>query len=69
MIDEVARARRARQARDGLEPWMTKQQIAEHLGFSTRWVEIRMREGLPSSTMGGRRRYLASEVEAWLRTR
>lgn len=48
------------------EPWLSKRQIAEHLGRSTRWVELRVREGLPSKMIGGRRGFRLSEVEAWI---
>jgi hypothetical protein len=48
------------------EPWVTKRQVAAHFGFSTRWVELRIRDGLPSRMFGGRRRFRLSEVEAWL---
>jgi predicted DNA-binding transcriptional regulator AlpA len=48
------------------EPWLTKRQVAVHLGFSTRWVELRMREGMPSRLMGGCRRFRLSEVEGWV---
>ncbi len=54
-------------ARGDFEPWVSKRVLARHLGFSTRWVELRHREGLPSQLVGGRRRYRISEVEAWLR--
>ncbi len=47
------------------EPLLSKRQIAEHYGYSTRWVELQMRKGLPSRVRGGHRRYLLSEVEAW----
>jgi hypothetical protein len=50
----------------GSEPWLSKRQIAAHFGFSTRWVEMRVREGLPSQMIGGHRRFLASECEEWL---
>ncbi len=48
------------------EPWLSKRQIADYFGRSTRWVELRMREGLPSKMIGGQRGYRLSEVEAWL---
>jgi excisionase family DNA binding protein len=51
------------------EPWLSKQQLAAHLGYSTRWVELRVREGLPSRKMGGRRRFRLSAVEDWLEER
>ena len=40
----------------GSEPWVSKRQIAAHFGFSTRWVELRVREGMPS-LFGGHRRF------------
>ena len=51
------------------EPMLTKQQLALHYGFTTRWVELRTREGMPSTLIGGRRRYRISEVETWLQSR
>ena len=56
--------------RCGFEPWLTKRQVAAHYGYrSTRWVELRVREGMPSHMRGGRRRFLLSEVEAWFEGR
>jgi hypothetical protein len=52
--------------RRSAEPWLSKRQIADHFGRSTRWVELRVREGLPSKMIGGRRSFRLSEVEAWL---
>ncbi|HET9154264.1 MAG TPA: hypothetical protein VFN85_09140 [Solirubrobacterales bacterium] len=51
------------------ERWITKQQLARHLGFTVRWIEYQQRLGLPYLRMGGMNRYRASEVEAWLRDR
>lgn len=45
---------------------MNKRQLAEQFGFSTRWVELRVREGMPSRMLGNQRRFLLSECEAWL---
>ncbi len=56
----------ARRVRDGLEPYMTKQQLADYLGFSVRWVEYRVHEGLPHKTIGRRLRFQRSVVEQWL---
>jgi excisionase family DNA binding protein len=56
-------------SRTHYEPWLTKRQVAAHFGFSTRWVELRIRDGLPSQMMGGRRRFRLSEVEGWLEKR
>lgn len=51
------------------EPMLSKRKLAEHLGFSTRWVELRMRDGMPSYVQGNQRRFLLSEVEPWLAQR
>jgi hypothetical protein len=52
------------------EPELSKRQLAERLGFSTCWVELRVREGMPTSSIkGNQRRFLLSEVEAWLADR
>lgn len=52
--------------RAGSEPWLSKRQIAAHFGFSTRWVELRVRKGMPSQLIGGHRRFRISECEAWI---
>lgn len=52
-----------------VERVLTKKQLAAELGRSERWVELRMREGLPSlppTRRYGMRRFVFSEVEAWL---
>lgn len=52
-----------------VEQLVTKRQVAEYLGRSTRWVELRVREGMPSeppTTRFPRRRFRLSEVETWL---
>lgn len=48
------------------EPWLSKRQIAAHFGRTTRWVELRVREGMPSRMNGGRRGFRLSEVENWM---
>jgi phage terminase Nu1 subunit (DNA packaging protein) len=56
-------------------PWscgrlVTKKQLAAHLGRSERWIELRVREGMPvapASDRYGRRRYDLEQVERWLR--
>ena len=55
--------------RRGFEPWLSKRQVAAHYGYSTRWVELRVRDGMPSHQRGGQRRFLLSEVEAWFEGR
>lgn len=53
----------------GWEPWVTKQQLANHLGYTTRWVEYRITEGLPFEQFCSRKRFRITEVEQWLRER
>ena len=51
------------------EHLVTKRQLAQYLGRSTRWVEMRVREGMPSeppTTRYPQRRFRLSDVEAWL---
>lgn len=50
---------------------LTKGQLAKHLGRSPRWIELRVRDGMPvleGSDRYGRRRYNLLAVEAWLRS-
>jgi excisionase family DNA binding protein len=58
-----------RQRRSGTEPWLSKRQIAEHVGFSVRWIELRVAEGMPHRRMGNRLRFQRSTVEDWLEER
>ena len=51
---------------DWTEPFITKAQIAAHFGFSTRWVELRVREGMPCHRIGGRLRFQRSQAATWL---
>jgi hypothetical protein len=55
--------------RAGYEPWLTKKQLGAHYGYSVRWVELRVRDGMPSHRRGGQLRFLLSEVEAWFEGR
>jgi hypothetical protein len=58
----VVRLRRA----DAL---LTKRQLAAHLGRSIRWIELRVREGMPSEPPTRRfphRRFRLADIEAWL---
>jgi hypothetical protein len=57
---------RARQLAHGNEPFLSKQQLAEHFAFSVRWVEYRVAEGMPHVRLGGRLRFRTGECEAWL---
>ncbi len=49
------------------EPWTTKQQLADHLSVTPRWIELQQPHGLPHLRTGGMNRYHISGVEAWLR--
>ena len=54
------------------EPWLTKRQIADHLGVSVSWIERRMRIGLPHHRDPVKRcvvRFRASEIDAWMEGR
>lgn len=53
----------------GHEPYLSKQQLGGILGYSTRWVELRMNEGMPFHRLGARARFRLSEVEGWLEGR
>jgi hypothetical protein len=48
------------------EPWVTKQQLASHLGYSVRWVEMQVRKGMPRAPFPGAMRFRISTVEHWL---
>jgi phage terminase Nu1 subunit (DNA packaging protein) len=53
-------------------PLLTKKQLASELGRSTRWVELRMREGLPvlpRRTPGEHARFDLAAVREWLELR
>ncbi len=50
---------------------VTKKQLAAHLGRSERWIELRVRDGMPvehATDRYGRRRYNLRLVEEWLKT-
>lgn len=47
---------------------LTKQQLAQHLGRSPRWIEMRVNDGMPSENLDrhGRRLFNLHAVEDWL---
>jgi hypothetical protein len=46
---------------------INKRRLSRILGRSTRWIELRTREGMPASfDASGYRKYRLSEVNAWL---
>lgn len=48
------------------EPVLSKRALAMALGRSTRWVELRVNEGMPSELIARRRRFRLSAVRKWL---
>jgi hypothetical protein len=53
--------------RTSYEPWLSKTQLATMLGYSRRWVELKVAQGAPSKKLrNGQRRYRYSEFMAWL---
>lgn len=48
--------------------FVTKKQLAERIGRSERWIELRQRDGLPVADTDrfGRRLYRFADVDAWL---
>jgi hypothetical protein len=48
------------------EPWLSKQDLARHLSCSVRSIEFAVRDGCPHAIIFGRKKFRASEVEAWL---
>jgi hypothetical protein len=50
----------------GEERWVSKSDLAEYLGYTPRWIEYRVKEGMPCERKGTRLRFRISQVEAWL---
>lgn len=48
------------------EPLLSKRQLSGELGYSTRWVDYRVREGMPYVQARGQKRFRLSEVLKWL---
>ena len=48
------------------EPWLDKSGIAEHFRCSTKEIERAVYRGMPHAVIFGRKKFRASEVEAWL---
>jgi hypothetical protein len=42
------------------ERWVTKQELAEHLSVSRRWIELQHARGLPHLSTAGMSRYRVS---------
>lgn len=52
-----------------VQKWMGKRELAEHLGYSPRWVQYRVAEGMPHRRHYGRLAFLVTDVERWLALR
>lgn len=49
-----------------LEPWLDKKGLAEFFACSVRSIEFAVVDGMPYTEIFGRKKFHASEVEAWL---
>jgi hypothetical protein len=49
--------------------WLSKKELSRALGVSTRWIELRMAEGLPHREIAGGKKFQLTACEAWLRRR
>lgn len=50
----------------GIEPWLDKRVLAEHLCCSARSIQTALSEGLPHAVIFGRVKFQVSQVESWL---
>lgn len=52
-------------------PLLTKRQLANHLGRTPRWIEMRVAEGMPAEWDRHHRcrTFLLTDVQAWLERR
>lgn len=63
-IHSLDAARAARNPHN--ERWLTTQELATYFGFSTKWVQRRVKEEMPHTRIGSRLRFKISQVEPWL---
>jgi hypothetical protein len=49
------------------EPWVDRAALRVHLGRDNWWIELRLREGMPSKPYGRPRQFRLSQVDAWLK--
>jgi hypothetical protein len=52
-----------------VEGYLDKRDLADHLCMSPRWIDYRVKEGMPHKLLAGRPRFKASEVDVWLAER
>lgn len=55
-------------AREAPSRLLSKKELAVELGYSPRWVELRMREGMPvkRESLSHHARFILADVLAWL---
>ena len=51
------------------EAWLPKRRIAEFYGYSVRWVERQVANGMPCRRIGGQLRFQLTPVDSWIRRR
>ena len=49
-----------------LEPLLEKKELAFYLGWSERWIDKKIHDGLPYHPVGNRKRFDRVEVLKWL---
>jgi hypothetical protein len=56
--------------RTSYEPMLSKTQLARHLGYSRRWIDLQVAAGAPSIKLrNGHRRFRLGEFMDWLEER
>ena len=53
----------------GVEPWISKRELARTLAVGVRWLDDRVAEGLPHRHIAGAHKFRLSVVEPWLKRR
>lgn len=49
------------------DPLLTKKQVATALGYSPRWIEMRMSEGMPHNhSANGRAQFRLEDCRGWI---
>ena len=48
------------------EPWVGRAELRAHLGHDDWWIELRLREGMPSRPCRRPREFRLSQVDRWL---
>ena len=56
-------------SRTAIEPWIERANLGVHLGRDDWWIELRVREGMPSRPYARPRQFKLSQVDAWLKGR